>query len=663
MVRYYILLLVGVLFTAKSTQAQTVFSGFNYQSQLYSVTGVPEAEKNFNLKFEIRYNNVSGALVYDERQLVTTNVLGRFNVMLGQGTALNNGVFDNFDDVMWKDTSYFTIMYKFDSTGSVYNMVSAHSLLSVPLAAVSRTTLQKYSLSKLTDVDTAGLTNHSVLKWNGSTWAVGTDSISVHDTVNFAWNAGHAANADTSGFAWNAQNILPSDTADFAWMTPTADSAATAQYANDADTATYATTAGMALNAVNTWSTNGNSGTNPATNFIGSTDAKDVKLITSNQPRMTLTSTGRLGVGTTTPVTDFHVNTNNGMAFTGTFGSGAIPMTGGGTRVMWYPRKAAFRGGTLDGIYTTYWNDASIGNYSFAYGYNTRASGIASVAMGERVQAIGNYTAVFGSQCVANSGATYAFVAGQGCTANGISTIALGRGNVASGFASSAIGYHCTTNGDYTHAYGFYCVTNGDNSVAMGYQSQANHDGSFIYGDFSNVSATLATTAANQFMVRAAGGYIFYTSSTLASGVTLPAGSGSWSTLSDSTKKNNIAEVNYLDVLDRVMKTKVYTWNYKTQQNVTHIGPMAQDFRRKFGLGENETTISSVDMDGVNMAAIKGLQMENERLKNQLNELSGMQNELERLKEERKIFLQKLVQLEILLKQQGIAFSLSDPVK
>ncbi len=37
------------------------------------------------------------------------------------------------------------------------------------------------------------------------------------------------------------------------------------------------------------------------------------------------------------------------------------------------------------------------------------------------------------------------------------------------------------------------------------------------------------------------------------------------------------------------------------------MGPMAQDFHAAFGLGEDERYISSVDADGVALAAIQGL--------------------------------------------------------
>jgi len=40
-------------------------------------------------------------------------------------------------------------------------------------------------------------------------------------------------------------------------------------------------------------------------------------------------------------------------------------------------------------------------------------------------------------------------------------------------------------------------------------------------------------------------------------------------------------------------------WNLKTQDpSIRHLGPMAQDFRAAFGLGEDERHINTVDSDG-----------------------------------------------------------------
>ena len=59
--------------------------------------------------------------------------------------------------------------------------------------------------------------------------------------------------------------------------------------------------------------------------------------------------------------------------FEGTFDSGLIPKEGAGTRMMWYPKKAAFRAGKVD---ATQWSDANIGNDSVAMGLIPKQTGL-----------------------------------------------------------------------------------------------------------------------------------------------------------------------------------------------------------------------------------------------------------------------------------------------
>jgi trimeric autotransporter adhesin len=62
------------------------------------------------------------------------------------------------------------------------------------------------------------------------------------------------------------------------------------------------------------------------------------------------------------------------------------------------------------------------------------------------------------------------------------------------------------------------------------------------------------------------------------------------------------------NVLEALLKMPVLTWQYKAQPgNVRHMGPSAQDFRKAFGLGDSPLGISTVDADGVALAAIQGL--------------------------------------------------------
>jgi hypothetical protein len=68
-------------------------------------------------------------------------------------------------------------------------------------------------------------------------------------------------------------------------------------------------------------------------------------------------------------------------------------------------------------------------------------------------------------------------------------------------------------------------------------------------------------------------------------------------------------------VLQQLVETPVSAWSYKEDPARTrHIGPMAQDFRAAFGVGESERYIFQVDADGVSFAAIQALNARVEEL-------------------------------------------------
>jgi hypothetical protein len=171
-----------------------------------------------------------------------------------------------------------------------------------------------------------------------------------------------------------------------------------------------------------------------------------------------------------------------------------------------------------------------------------------------------------------------------------------------------------------------------DYSLAGGFGASALHSGSFVWGDHSGPGTM--STSANQFMVRCTGGAILY-SSTGNAGVQLVAGGGSWANLSDRDAKENFVAVDAKGVLEKVAEMPITTWNYKAQEGGTrHIGPMAQDFYAAFGVGEDERHITTVDEDGVALAAIQGLNQKLEaRLKEKDEEIGTLKagaDELER---------------------------------
>ena len=93
---------------------------------------------------------------------------------------------------------------------------------------------------------------------------------------------------------------------------------------------------------------------------------------------------------------------------------------------------------------------------------------------------------------------------------------------------------------------------------------------------------------------------------------------------SDVNSKENFADVNVLEVLDRVKALPVTTWNYKEDNDsVRHIGPMSQDFYAAFGFGATETGLSARNLASVSLAALQGLSQQVEEKDAQIDELTA----------------------------------------
>jgi hypothetical protein len=228
---------------------------------------------------------------------------------------------------------------------------------------------------------------------------------------------------------------------------------------------------------------------------------------------------GNVGLGTTSPTERLHVVGNgllngdltqtgttttltlaNGFVTSGTAGSGSIPATGAGTRMMFYPGKAAFRAGHVT---SSQWDEVNIGILSTAMGSNTTASGDFSTAMGSGTTAGGGNSTAMGGDT----------------TASGDNSTAMGFSTTASGSASTAMGWDTTASGGLSTAMGYLTTASGIRSTAMGaYASTNGFLGSFVYGD-SSTSGLVLASAANQWTIRAVGGYRFFTDSGLTDGV------------------------------------------------------------------------------------------------------------------------------------------------
>jgi hypothetical protein len=90
---------------------------------------------------------------------------------------------------------------------------------------------------------------------------------------------------------------------------------------------------------------------------------------------------------------------------------------------------------------------------------------------------------------------------------------------------------------------------------------------------------------------------------------------------SDENIKQNIEAIDPQSVLEKVAALPVSTWEYRDRPGQQHLGPMAQDFHAAFGLGNDDTSISTVDASGVGLASIKALEARNRELESEVGDL------------------------------------------
>jgi hypothetical protein len=228
------------------------------------------------------------------------------------------------------------------------------------------------------------------------------------------------------------------------------------------------------------------------------------------------------------------------------------------------------------------------------------------VGAGDQNTVTGNESFIGGGQSNSvGAAATYSVVGGgKYNNATGVTS------TIGGGAYNSASGTHATVPGGYDNE------AEAQDSFAAGYQARARNSGAFVWSDDAS-STPVQSTKNDQFIARASGGYILY-SDTSGDGANLPGGSGTWGSMSDRTRKTNIVPLDDAAVLDKVAALPVSEWSYRAERGVRHVGPMAQDFYAAFGVGEDNRHITSIDEDGVALAAIKALRAENARLRKEL---------------------------------------------
>jgi Chaperone of endosialidase len=359
------------------------------------------------------------------------------------------------------------------------------------------------------------------------------------------------------------------------------------------------------------WQLGGNTGTDPSFQSLGTTDNAALTLSVNSAQALRLEPAGN----GTSPSPNVIGGSSDNTVTEGVF---AATIGGGG-------RDEPFSGGTTGNRVTDNFGTVGGGtdNQAGDPGVFTEDTPYATVGGGQQNLAAGIASTVGG---------------GSGNSAFGDApTVAGGTGNSAYGPDAATVG------GGSTNAAGgtWATVPGGVNNVALGTASfaagggaNAAHAGSFVWADGTDSDAdqvpdTISSTAANQFIARAAGRFFLQSDSTLANqggflntstGAFLSTG-GDWTNNSDRRLKHRFAALRPSTVLRKLTRLPVRSWSYKAEPGVRHIGPVAQDFHRVFRVGADERHIGTVDEAGVALAAIKALAAQNRRLNRRIARL------------------------------------------
>lgn len=239
---------------------------------------------------------------------------------------------------------------------------------------------------------------------------------------------------------------------------------------------------------------------------------------------------------------------------------------------------------------------------------NTASAFCAATVGGSSNDATGSLSAIVGGSDNTASGGNS--IVGGGSSNSATSTLAAilgGSGNVACGEGSAIPG-------------GMDNETRGLCALAAGRRARTQFDGSFVWADVAGAAGVdgdpfRCDVRANQFNAFASGGVRFVTrydaeGAPVASAELAPGGS-SWLSLLDRASVTGVAAADPRDVLLRLRRLPIATWSFTAQhRDVRHLGPLAEDFRAAFGLGESDRHIGHLDADGVALAAIQGLALE-----------------------------------------------------
>jgi hypothetical protein len=217
------------------------------------------------------------------------------------------------------------------------------------------------------------------------------------------------------------------------------------------------------------WSLTGNSGTNPTTNFIGTTDNQSLAIRTNNTERIRVTNDGNVGIGTTSPMEKLHVagriyqsGLGNSTYLGDQAGANDDLSSNVNTGIGYLALRSSTSGEANTAIGGYALRDNTSGGWNAACGYETLQYNMS----GNRNTAIGAWALRWGSSGSDNTATGYGALHmnnGNYNTASGVQAL---TGNTTAS-RNVGIGYQAL----YTQSFNNSGIAWNSDNVAVGYQA------------------------------------------------------------------------------------------------------------------------------------------------------------------------------------------------
>jgi hypothetical protein len=551
---FLMILLIAILFLVENANAQAP-EKMSYQAVIRDAGENLLVNKAIKVRISVLSGSATGSIVYSETHSVSTNENGLVTLSIGSGTVISG----TFSSINWASGIYF-IKTETDPTGGTnYSISGTSQLLSVPFAFYAKNS------------------------GGDGFWKTGANGI-YHNTGN----VGIGTNNPSSALHVSGEELIDNNGKIFLGNNRIffEDEGSISSF-DDYHKILFRRSENIL-----------------ELNEFGKIVFSPGTMTDTLKNKMVLMPDGKIGIGTATPTALLHVNGNGtgegNVLFTGFkkgVDPGDPPASGSGTRMMWYPDKAAFRAGI---VYNTNWDKDSIGYYSVGMGWGTLAKGDYSTALGLATKATG----------------VASFTNGNSTAASGGSSTAMGQNSKASGYISMAAGMYTVASGSISTALGSYSNASGDYSFAINLNDQPG-----------------PLVAANTFRI---------------SGATTIGGNVAWNNYSDIRLKKDIQKLSTENNLEKIILLNGVRFRWKDNDSLLNLGFIAQEVLNIIPESvryDKLNDIYSMEYTAIIPVLVEGMkeqQQQIEQLKNENLQLQNSLNELKQLKADIELLKSKL---------------------